>query len=267
MRLLTSWIVAFVLALPRPALAQSIKPADIVGTWVFTRDGQEWSDSLKGQLLVTYLTINPNGTFAYEGKNKKNDGELRPWGVGWSKGSWSLAADTLLFKDEKRPAISYKVVLKNGQLLLWVWLMWDTGRRVDVCAEKVFEHFDPSKPLPLPPKITIKPEDLFGTWAGTAQTKYWGTVTDTFVIGADHGLFVADHGWPDLSTHYHWDTVPGEKYTGTWPGYFSGSSQWELLPGDEFTGALYLGRFKIALQNGELIPCSPARPVFKRVKP
>lgn len=254
MRLLISWSIACALALPGPALGQAVPLTDLVGTWVWRRDGGEWFDSLKGQLVVTYLKVDPKGTFAYDGKIRKNDGEWHPWGIGWAKGSWFLAADTLRFTDDRNASVSYKVVLKDRQLFLWDWLMWDANRRDKQCAAKVFEHFDASTPLtlPPPPQITIQPADLAGTWAGTFETKQLGTVTDTLIIGADHTLTSVHYG-----KGHPWD--PGD--------YFNTSSKWTLLPGDEFTGAGILGRYRIVLQNGELVPCSPIRAVLKRVSP
>jgi len=163
-----------------------------------------------------------------------------------------LAADTLRFTDDRNSSVTYKVVLRGERLLLWDRLLWEADRRDEKCAEKVFERFDASKPLTLPPPLqtTIPEADLVGTWAGTLATKHVGVVIDTLVIGADHTL---------RSVHYGW-SPQGARY-------FPVTSNWALLPGDEFTGWGLLGRYKIVLQNGDLMPCSPVRAVLKRVAP
>src|SRR5699024_6104117 len=95
-----------------------------------------------------------------------------PWGIGWPRGRWSLAADTLRLDDDRNTSITYKVVLKDGRLFLWNWLMWEEGRRDEKCAEKIFEHFEASTPLVVPPPLetTIPEAELVGTWAGTMET-------------------------------------------------------------------------------------------------
>jgi len=248
MRLQISWLIAVVLALHGPALGQAVRPTDLAGTWMWRRDGGELFDSLKGQLIVTYLKIDSKGTFAYDGKIRKPDGQWRAYGVGWPKGTWALATDTLRLTNNRNSSAWYKVVLKEGRLLLWDWPMWDADRRAEKCAAKAFERFDASKPLTLPPlpQVTIQPTDLAGTWVGTFETRQWGTITDTLVF-FEQGLRGVHHGRNPFSSNNYYD--------------FGG---WRLLPGDELVGTRVL-RPRILLHNGELVFCSPFWPVLKRV--
>ena len=254
MRRFTSRLVMLALVLPVPALAQTLKPADLVGTWVIPHDGKEWFDSLQGKLLVDVLTLNADGSYVREMKKKEGDSLVAAWQKTGQEDKgpfrWSLAGDTLRL-DEKRPWDSHKVVLQDGRLLWWNWLMWDANRRDPKCAEFAFERFDASKPLavPPPPPITIREADLVGTWVGTFDTKYknYGVVTDTLVIGADHTL-----------RGVHLGPVDNANRKGIWA----------LLSGDELTGPLgNIDRVRVYLQNGELVRCHYNYAVLKRVAP
>jgi len=251
MRLLTSWIIAFVLVLPVPALAQTLKPADIVGTWVIPHDGKEWSDSLRGKLMLDMLTLNADGSYTREMKKKEGESLVSVWKKAAGTGDtvklrWELVGDTIRFDKSYD---SHRVVLKGGRLLWWTWDMWDSNRRYEQCADQVFERFDASKPLtlPPPPPITIQPADLVGTWAGRNEiNERMGTVNDTLVIGADYTIRVVHVGPPD-------------------DVYVKGT--WSLLPGDVLTNP-WTGRQKIVLQNGELIRCrSSYFALLKRIAP
>lgn len=255
MRRLTSWTVAFVLTLPGPVLAQTLKPADLVGRWVIPHDGKDWADSLAGKLLVDMLTLDADGSYTRETKRKEGDSLVAMWTKAAGEADqgpfrWTLAADTLeLRSGEGLNPASYRVGLKDRRLVFWNWYKWDAGRRDEKCADWAFQRLDSSKPLtlPPPPRITIDLADLVGTWAGTYDTKRWGVVTDTLIIGADSTLTTV-HVGPSDDAH--------EKGT------------WALLPGDELSGPLgNIDRVKVYLQNGELVRCSGNYAVLKRVAP
>lgn len=256
MRRLIVWLVAAMLAFSDPALGQAVRPADLAGTWVYRRDGGAIADTLKGQLVVTSLKLDSRGTFAYDGKIKKNDGAWQAYGIGWPKGRWWLAADTLWFKQDRNftTPYSFKVVLRDGRLLLWDWLMWGADRRDEQCAEKVFERFDASKPLVLPPlpQITIQPTELAGTWVGAFTSQRLGPVVDTLIIYPVDTM---------KSVHY------GKGYDWHSGNRMSVRGPWELVPGNKLNAPGILGTDRIILRNNEMVVCSPIRPVFKRVSP
>lgn len=252
MRLCVSWMVAVVLAFPRPGLAQVLTPADLIGTWGMRLDGKIWADSLRGQLLIDMLTFNADGSYTRETKRKEGDSLVtwrKPDDDSWSR--WKLTGDTLDLGRNNRfsNGFSRKVLLKDRRLFLWDWYTWNEGRRDEKCAEQAFERFEQSTPLtlPPPPRITIRSADLVGTWAGKFVNPVYGSITDTLVIGADHTLRSV-HVGPADNAH--------EKGT------------WDLLPGDVLTGPLgNVAEMKIYLQNEELVRCSGNYPILKRVGP
>lgn len=244
----------FAFALPAPALAQTLQPADLVGTWVIPGDGKAWADSLQGKVLVDVLTLNADGSYLREMKRQEGDSLVAAWktaageeAVGPSR--WTLVGDTFqLRQDERFQPASYKVGLKEGRLALWNWDMWDEDRRDEKCAEFVYERFDASTPLtvPPPPQITINPADLVGTWGGAVQTRQWGTVIDSLFIGADYTVRMVHVG-------------PADNV------FINGT--WALLPGDRLAGPYYFDPVRIYLKNGELFRCHQNYAVLKRAGP
>lgn len=253
MRWLNRWIPALFLALPVPALGQTIKPADLAGTWVAYRDGKEWGDSLQGKIAGTFMTLDAAGAYTIETKWKDGADWKTQRRTQAKAGSmnWTLIDDTLRVRnsDTSYHALNRRVELKGQRLLFWN--NWDTDarRRDEKCANEIYERFDPAKlpTPPPPPPSTIKPADLVGTWV--AQ---WGnsiTWTDSLTLGADQ-------------------TVKGilRSPARRKPDIRNGT--WELKPGD-WLGGTGIGGLQgpVTLQNGQLISCYPAVAVYTRVAP
>jgi hypothetical protein len=253
MRLLVAGMVAVVLALPDPALAQALKPADLVGTWVIPQDGKQWADSLRGKILLDMLTLNADGSYT-KGMNRYSGDSLVPtWQQregqeGPGSSHWELTGDSLELGMEGYNPSTYIVQLKDRRLIMWNKMMWDAGRHYEACADRIYERFDPAKRLTLPPpQITVKPADLVGTWAGRIDTPDWGTVNDTLIIGPDHTLRSA-HVGPADDAH--------------------SKGVWALLPGNILTGPMgNINEFKVLLHDGDLVRCHYNYAILKRLAP
>lgn len=254
MQRLVAVIVAVMVALSGRALAQAPKPADLVGAWVIPQDGKQWADSLRGKVLLDLLVLNADGSYIKATKRYVGDSLVLAWGPrddAEDPGSfhWTLTGDTLeLGRDGYNPSIQI-VRLKDGRLFLWDELMWDAGRQFEACADRVYERFDPAKPPPPPPppQVTVNPADLVGTWAGRIDTRNWGTVNDTLIIGPDHTLRSA-HVGPADDAH--------------------SKGVWALLPGDILTGPMgNINEFKVLMHNGDLVRCHYNYAILKRLTP
>lgn len=258
MRLFIAGLVAFVCALPAPAVGQAARAAELAGTWVLPHDGWEWADSLKGRLVLEVLTLNADGSYSSVMKKQDGDSLVNAWTPSEPKSKdeqyWEVTGDTLWFRKNPPDPNTYDPTFvfqrQNQRLLLWAQELWeaDEGRRDARCAQS-WERFDPSKARLLPPRpqITLRPADLVGTWAGTVKTKRWGTVTDTLVIGADHSLRAVHYGPYDTAN---------EK------------SNWAVMPGDYLTGRLgNIDHVKVVLHDGMLVRCLENYAVLRRVAP
>ena len=113
-------VAVLALALPTPSLAQTIAPADVIGSW-----------ALKGGKEPTF-TLRADSTFLRKSGTTTSDGDASDL-----KGRWRLVSDTLLIDPEGSTETRRRVLtLKDGQL---------TSTDPATKAAIVYERIAPSK--------------------------------------------------------------------------------------------------------------------------
>lgn len=277
MKLLNRSLVALGLAAPVPALGQAIKPADLVGTWVAPSNGGWYVESYD----ALFYTFDANGTYIRKTMRGLVDDHRKMVGDTFYRNGiptnvttgrpvriypqqkdsiqlgpfpWKLVGDTLDNTGSLK-----RVLLQNQRLFLWDLDTWNANRRDEKCA-LVLERFDSTKALPLSlPPITLRPEDLIGTWTGSFEAEQEKKYVLTF--NADTTFMMV---LPVVTTKPGSDTVTG-RWTlraGDWLGV---PSLVDRAAARAFEVLNTLGR--IVLKDGQLIPCKTGRPIYRRTAP
>ena len=261
-------IVAFAIALPVSASAQTVTRANLVGTWLRVEEGGSGEKSIP---VGRFLTLKADSTWKVQPKVDGMEDSVRwawyPNGTNGMSGRWYLTADSLWFIDPDTlnrslaAGTAYRVALRDQQLLLGRF-GFDQGSQGVDCTTLAFQRIDPSKPLPVPtlpppPSPTFKRVDLVGSWVHTrswTDDKRQITQDDTLTLRAD-STWVREY-------EQQRDAQAGK---------------WYLLPGDELwltdTLAVHNSTYvrqKITLQGQQFLldrGCGEEAWVYKRVKP
>lgn len=274
------------------AAAQTVKPTDLVGTWVETHWSVEQPDSQ--YVEETIWTFHADSTWTVRGRrNGIEDTSFhgRPansFVIDERIGHWRVVGDTFRFLSIHAmggsPRDSSDIplrVIRQGDRIIWT----NTSYADFACYADTLHHIDPSKPLP-PPSTTLRPltvdrTALIGAWVLTQPKQLQGrSFVDTIMLtlrtdstvsetmgwwsygGQDargNGVF----GYERTKSNGRWGLFPGDILAMNYPdakGVFHGFSSGVWSSG------------KVALQDNQLIfdGCHYADQtarVYKRVSP
>lgn len=236
---------------PIAVAAQTITPADLIGSWMRR---PHWSTWGKADSLAVQELIQTYGEDHIIRSQVRFNGEEMRWAD--SVWHWALHGDTLItFSNAKDtlpksrvPPGKIRIARQGDQLVVGVDAACgvDTVRRVDLAKL-------PPPPTQKPP-ITVDPGAAAGTWARS------GDHADTVVLAADKAARVVEYFDPPRA-------------------FRTKTGKWELYPGDRVVipvpnadGKMGEMEWRFVMDRGQPVltrygsVCNPLE-VYKRVSP